>query len=101
MAKLAGKLAGKRLGDVEPDKRFWCCDGQTLQNLHELKTALVVMSEETYRCHASATKNDFSTWVRNVIGDDKLSRDLAKSVTREHAARSVASRIDWLQGRAL
>jgi len=44
-------------------------------------------------------KNDFSNWVRDVIGDEKLSRDLQKSTTQAQAAKSVADRVTWLKSK--
>jgi len=89
--------AEERLGDVPEDKRFWCHDGKVLKNLAELEAALESMSEDTFRYHSNETKNDFSNWAKEVIGDEKLSRDLLKSTTQAQAAKSVASRIAWLK----
>ena len=93
MVRITKSVAEKRLGDVSQEKRFWCHDGRYLKNLQELEAALEQMTEETYRYHVNETKSDFSNWVRDVIGDDKLSRDLQKSATRTQAARSIAERI--------
>lgn len=86
-------IARARLADVAQEKQFWCADGRVLKNLPELKTALEQMSEQTFRYHSNETKSDFSNWVRDVIGDDKLSRDLQKSQTRAQAAKAVADRV--------
>ncbi len=91
--------AEKILGDVPEKKTFWCSDGQILKNLPELGTALKKMSEETFRYHAIEAKNDFSKWVREVIGDEKLARDLQKSLTKAQAAKNVAERMIWLRSR--
>jgi len=99
MARITKLVAEKRLGNVENDKQFWCHDGQSLKNLQELETALEQMTEETFRYHVNETKSDFSNWVRDVVGDDKLSRDLRASVTRDRAVRIVAARINLLSTR--
>ena len=70
-----------------------------MKNLPELEMALKEMSEETFRYHSSETKSDFSNWVRDVIGDEKLSRDLQKSTSRTQAVKKVADRIAWLQSK--
>ncbi|MEW6034069.1 MAG: hypothetical protein AB1603_04360 [Chloroflexota bacterium] len=90
-------MAEGRLGDVLPEKAFWCTDGRVLKNLYELESALREMSDWAFRYHASETKNDFSIWVREVVGDDKLSHDLQKSTTQAQAAKYVAARIAWLR----
>jgi hypothetical protein len=99
VVRITKSVAEKRLGDVEPEKQFWCHDGRYLKNLPELGAALEQMTEETFRYHANETKSDFSNWVRDVIGDEKLFRDLRRSTTRAQAARSVAERIAWLGGK--
>ncbi len=100
MAEITRSMAQKLLGDVPADKPFWCQDGRTLKNLQELEVALKEMSDETFRYHLNEAKNDFSNWVRDVIGDDKLAGDLWNSFTRTQAARSVADRITYLRRRA-
>ncbi len=100
MAKLAKTIADARLADVPLDKVFWSSDGRVLKNLPELETALREMSDETYLYHANESKNDFAEWVNNVIGDDKLARDLRRNATRYQASRSVAERVAWLRSRA-
>jgi len=93
MVRITKAVAEKRLGDVSEEKRFWCYDGRYLKNLQELEAALEQMTEETFRYHVNEDKSDFSNWVRDVIGDEKLSRDLKKSGTKAQSARSVAARI--------
>jgi len=93
MVRITKSVAEKRLGDVSKEEQFWCHDGRYLKNLQELEVALEQMTEETFRYHVNETKSDFSNWVRDVIGDEKLSRDLHKSTTQAQAAKSVANRI--------
>ena len=90
-------VAGKLLGDVPEDKYFGCHDGRALKNLTELQVALKDMTEETFRHHTTGTNNDFSRWVSDVIGDERLSADLRRSTTPAQAAKSVAERIVWLR----
>lgn len=98
--KVTKSIAGARLADVAQDKQFWCSDGRVLKNLPELKSALEQMSEETFRYHSNESKSDFSNWVRDVIGDDKLSEDLQKSMNRVLALKAVADRVAWLKSKA-
>ncbi len=80
------------LSDVAADKAFWCHDGRVLKNLDELGVALGEMSEDTFRYHVTADKNDFSKWVEDVIGDHELSAVLRNSSTRSQAGELVADR---------
>jgi len=89
-----------RLEDVPQDKVFWCNDGRVLRNLKGLASALKEMKKDIYSYHANAEKNDFSNWVRDVIGDVALAYQLRKAKTRETAARCVLERLEWLQERA-
>jgi hypothetical protein len=97
--KITEAIARERLADVVQEKQFWCSDGRVLKNLPELKLALEQMSEETFRHHSNEAGSDFSNWVRDVIGDDKLSRDLQKSRTQTQAAKAVADRVAWLKSK--
>ena len=101
MARVTKEIAGKMLGEVPNGKQFYCTDGRVVKNLPELELALKEMSEETFCYHSSETKSDFSNWVRDVIGDEKLSRDLQKSTSRTRAVKNVADRIAWLSSKTM
>lgn len=79
------------------DKRFFGYDGCISKNLIELANCLSHMSEDTFHHRVTSWKNDFSNWVRDVFGDDKLAADLAKAVNPLAAAKIVKDRIAWLQ----
>ncbi len=81
-----------RLADVPAGKAFLCHDGRVMKNLEELGVALREMSEETFRYHVTADRNDFSKWVEDVIGDHELSAVLKNSSTRSQAGKLVADR---------
>jgi len=101
MADKLGKKGVERawLQDTSMDKVFWCHDGRVMKNLDELAAALREMSEETFRYHVTGDKNDFSNWVRDVIGDVTLAKDLQKATTRTASARNVEMRLSWLRSR--
>jgi len=99
VTRVTKAMAQTRLADVPEDKRFWCCDGRVLLNLMELEVALREMSDEAFRYHSNEEKADFSNWVRDVIGDETLSRQLRGSISRLEAAKSVAARIAWLKSK--
>jgi len=99
MVRMTKSVAEKRLSDVPADMRFWCHDGRYLNNLVELESALGQMTEDTFRYHSNETKSDFANWVRDVIGDEKLARDLQKSMSRAQAVKSTADRVSWLKSK--
>lgn len=91
--------AQKVLRHVPDEKCFYCHDGKILNNIYDLKSALEKMHDTIYSYHVTAEKNDFARWVREVLGDEKLARDLAKATDKKDAAKIVAERISWLQAR--
>ena len=97
MVVINEEIARKMLGDVPEDKQFYANDGRMLKNLSELSIALAEMSDETFSYHSNATKTDFSNWVKDVIGEEKLAQDLQKSASRVRAAKAVLDRIAWLR----
>ena len=99
IVKISKEEAVRRLGYVPEDKRFWCQDGKVMKNLVELREALDNMSEETFRYHSREERNDFSIWVRDVVGDESLAGDLRKAKSRAQSSKAVAERISFLQSR--
>jgi hypothetical protein len=89
--------AGRVLADTPHDKCFLCHDGCVAQNLHQLADCLSHISTDSFRHHANDSRNDFANWVRDVFGDDKLAKDLAKAGDRKEAAEIVRNRIAWLK----
>jgi hypothetical protein len=88
--------AQKFLVDVPPEYVFWCNDGKVFRRMKELGDALSVMTEETYGYHCNAEKKDFSNWVRDIIGDVKLAKELEEATSRSLAAWQVATRMSFL-----
>ena len=92
-------IASLWLGDVPQDKVFLCQNGSVIKNIDELAAALRVMSYETYHYHVTGTKNDFSTWVRDVIGDKTLAKQLQEVTISSAAAHRTEKRLAWLRAR--
>lgn len=100
IVRVSKEEAKRRLGDVPEAKRFWCHDGRVIKNLRELGKALDDMSDETFRYHLGGGRNDFSKWIREVVGDEELANDLSKAKSRVEADRTVAHRVSFLERRA-
>ncbi len=97
MAVRTREDAARVLSDTGGDKRFFCYDGCISSNLQQLSECLVHMSQDSYNHHVTPLKNDFSNWVRDVFGDDKLANDLAASRYVAEAAQIIKDQITWLQ----
>ena len=67
-----------------------------MKNWDELAVALGDMSEETFSHHVTINKNDFSKWVRELIGDVTFAVDLQKAATPTTAAKKVEIRLSQL-----
>ncbi len=99
MAKKAKKVtkakeeAQRFLADVPEEYVFRCHDGKIIRNMRELAEALIGMTDETFGYHSNIDKRDFSCWVRDIIGDEKLAKDLEDAPNRTMAAGYVATRI--------
>ena len=99
MAETLKQEAKRLLADVPEENVFWCHDGCVMHNMKELGDAMNTMADETYAYHANTEKNDFANWVRDVIKDEKLAKDLQKAPSKAQAARLVASRMSILSKR--
>jgi hypothetical protein len=78
---------------------FYCHDGRVFADLRELAEGLKLMSDETFAYHSNIQKQDFSKWVRDVIGEAELANELAKASNRLQAAEYSVARIALLTDR--
>ena len=92
--------AKKYLCDTSPEQCFWVNNGPILKNIEELANALPEMSNDIFHHHVNNEKNDFSNWVKDVIGDDKLANDLLSSKTKDSAVKKIRSRLNSLKRKA-
>jgi hypothetical protein len=87
------------LSDIEGDKRFFSKDGCILGNLPQLAECLAHMNDDSFGYHVTPEKNDFSRWIGEVVGDDKLAKDIRLAMSRGEAAEMVKSRVAWLKAK--
>lgn len=72
---------------------FWTCDGRVLHNLHDLHHALEEMSDESFCYHVTKEKNDFAKWVREVLQDSQLAKQISRIKTRKACLKKVEARL--------
>lgn len=89
-------FALKILGDVNPSNYFYLCNGAILRNLDELFNALQNIDDNVYKYHANNEKNDFSNWIKEVIGDSELADNL-KIANKQEAIAILNGRFKFLK----
>ncbi len=97
MAVLHKSVALRYLANVPDDARFVCHDGRVLHRMAELADALETMSEATFAYHTPDGNNHFSNWVRDIVGDEKLAKDLKVLPGRKQCADRVQRRLVFLR----
>ncbi|OGL73942.1 hypothetical protein A3C96_02715 [Candidatus Uhrbacteria bacterium RIFCSPHIGHO2_02_FULL_60_10] len=86
------------LRDITPKwKGFWLHMHLTAFSLSEFAAALPEISDEVFTYHVSGQKNDFSRWLREVVGDSELAQVLDGVKNKEDAARIVRLRVEDLR----
>lgn len=99
MVKVGGHEVKEILANVPGEYVFYLHDGRILRNIEELRDALNNITEELYAYHVNQEKNDFSNWVKDIICDEKLARDLRKATTRTTAATIIVQRYAYLKSK--
>ena len=85
------------LENTSQEHAFYVSDNQVIRSLQQLSEALSSMSYETYMHHVNPERNDFVSWVRDVVGDEWLSGRLAKVKDKDRAHSTVVRRVPYLQ----
>ena len=89
--------AQRILRDANPEQCFWVNNGPVLKNLDELSRALAEINKDAFKHHVNKEKNDFSSWVRDILGDQKLAEDIAKIKSKNAIAAKVKQRLQQLK----
>jgi alpha-amylase len=85
------------LTDVPNENVFWLKDGTGIRNIAELSAALRTMDDNVFKHHVTEDRNDFTNWVKLVVGDEVLAQNLSKCKRRPMAAKMVEERIRYLR----
>lgn len=97
MAKINFETAALILSDVAEDKVFFTNDGSKFFNLNDLANGLKKMDKETFEYHVNKEKNDFSTWIYDVLGDSSLADNLRKCKDKKDFIKKIRTRITYLK----
>ena len=95
--KLSIHEAHRILSDVAQEKCFNTSNGMVLRNLHELAQAISHMEENVFLHHVTKEKNDFATWVQEVVEDSYLASKLIKTRKQPKSASLIRDRITSIE----
>src|SRR3989338_8213746 len=76
---------------------FWLCTNENLRSLADVSEALQKATDDVFRYHVNRDKNDFEAWIREVIKDKDLAREIARVKTKETLVRKISERINNLR----
>ena len=79
--------------NVPDDKVFWVHDGPVLRNVKDLCDYLPSMSDDTFNHHVSPERNDFSNWIKDVVGDKQLANEIGKCKNKDSACRKLKAKV--------
>ena len=91
--ELTRKEADIILKDVPVDNEFIFRDGTRLKNLHGLSIKLSVLSDEDFGFHVNDDKNDFKSWIEEVIKDKTLADEISKIKNRKEMKAVIDAKI--------
>jgi hypothetical protein len=86
------------LGDVNPSWSFRTCNGVLIRNIFELTNWLDGCSDYDFRYHVNMdhSKNDFAIWVREVVQDELLARELDGEMNKDNYLHKIRIRLRQL-----
>ncbi|MBW2995615.1 hypothetical protein KY312_04640 [Candidatus Woesearchaeota archaeon] len=85
------------LGDVEPQHYFQAKDGTIVKNLIGLAEAIELMDMPTFNHHVSDGRNDFASWVNDIIGDTELGKQLKPLKNKERIIGKIEERVNEIR----
>ncbi len=60
----------------DPERHFYLHEGGSLASLEELFAELQTMEHHVYEHHVNEERNDFAAWVRDVMQDRFLAKNI-------------------------
>ena len=82
-------MIGKKLDDVPDEHSFKLKSGKQVKNLYELALDLAGMDDETFQHHVNDEKNDFRSWILEIVNDEHLADKLSKVKDRKKMANTT------------
>lgn len=87
----------KYLYNVPKEHNFKLKNGRQIKNLHGLSKHLDSMDDDTFNHHVNEEKNDFRSWIYDIVNDVHLADKVSKAKDRKGMAKAVKKRVTRLQ----
>ncbi|MBD3313155.1 hypothetical protein GF345_01810 [Candidatus Woesearchaeota archaeon] len=100
MSVLTPEKALKILDDAPEQHHFRLYMGTNIKNLKELAEALEIMADRSFSHHVSPTKNDFSSWIKEVVGDHQLADRVSGMESKKKMVKEIRKRVSSLEKRS-
>ena len=90
------------LAHVSPDKIFWVCRGDRVDNVRDLANCVESLTPEQFKLHVSleGKRNDFAQWIFDVLKNPLLARDLNYDINlrdQKHYVKTIRDHVAWLE----
>ncbi len=89
-------MSKKFLESVPEGSEFYCKGGRIFKKIEDLAEGLKRMDQETFLHHVSEDRNDFASWVKDIVGDAALASKIKKTKNQKKMARGVTQRVAGL-----
>jgi hypothetical protein len=83
----------KFLNEVGSGKEFLCKDGRIIRTLEDLMKIVKDLSQKDFLHHVNKERNDFATWIRDVVGDFVLANRLKRVKGQSTMSKLIEKRI--------
>ena len=64
---------------ISPEHYFFLCNGSVAGNVRELALLIGDLAADEFNHHVNDEKNDFANWMADVLGRQKLAKELGGS----------------------
>src|SRR3989338_9425681 len=87
--KGCGDMENKLDIKIKPEQYFLLRNGRLIRGISELADILKTIDNETFVHHVNESRNDFSTWIRDVFNEPLLADRISGLKSREEILREI------------
>lgn len=81
------------LKEVDSEHYFLAANGMVIKSLEELAVGVEGMDNHTFKHHVNHQRNDFVNWIRDIIKDEILAKELSEIKEKHLTALVLMKRI--------